>query len=121
MKAMNAAGVMKAMKAMKAMKKAKKVSVIAKGKRARSAVFGGRKEKTISGMTKSMLTKNKAGKIVSKTRSALAKRSYASTIGAWNKALVKARTELGIQGFVAINSGAQGKALYSKAQAFYRA
>merc|ERR1719247_528730 len=115
MKAMNAMKAAGAMKAMKVMKKAKKVSVIAKGKRARSAVFGGRKEKTISGMTKAMLTKNKAGKIVSKTKSAFAKRNYASTIGGWNKALAKARAELGIQGFVAINRGAQGKALYSKA------
>merc|ERR1719453_2326177 len=113
---MKAAGAMKAMKAMKAtsamkaMKKAKKVSVIAKGKRARSAVFDGRKEKTISGMTKAQLTKNKAGKIVSKAQSALGRKRYASTIGAWNKALHTARKELNIQGFVLINSGAQGKA-----------
>merc|ERR1719262_556837 len=116
-KAMKAAKAMKAMKAMKA----KRVSVIAKGKRARSAVFAGRKEKTVGGMTKAKLTKNKVGRIVSKAQSASSKRRYASTIGAWNKALDSARKELDIHGFVLINSGAQGKALYAKAQALYRA
>merc|ERR1712113_258059 len=61
---------MKAMKAMKAMKKkamkkkAMKVSKIAKGKRARSSVFRGTKEKTQSGLAKSDMMKSKSGKIV---------------------------------------------------------
>merc|ERR1712151_293343 len=67
---------MKAMKAMKAMKKgmkAMKVSKIAKGKRARSSVFRGTKEKTTGGLTKATLTKSKSGKIVSKAASAASK------------------------------------------------
>ena len=34
----------------------------------------------------------------------------------WMKALSKARKELGIKGFVAINKGKDGKALYNKAK-----
>ena len=51
---------------MKTVKRAKKVSKIARGKRAKSAVFHGRKEKTVSGLTKEALTTNKSGKVVSK-------------------------------------------------------
>merc|ERR1711993_185115 len=46
------------------MKKAKRVSIIAKGKRAKSAVFSGRKQKTTSGLKKSDLVKSKTGKVV---------------------------------------------------------
>merc|ERR1712087_540864 len=102
------------------MGKAKKVSKIAKGKRARAAVFGGSKEKTASGMTKAMLTKNKSGRIVSKARSAASKKSYASGIGKWNKAVMAAKKAMGLKGFVAIGGkSAQGKALYAKAKALY--
>merc|ERR1719222_1596492 len=103
------------MKAMRAMK-AKRVSVVASGKNSRSVVFAGRKEKTATGMTKAKLMKNKAGKIVSKARSALAKKNFASSrLFAWNVALKKARKELGAKGFVAINGkSALGKALYAK-------
>merc|ERR1740121_1973382 len=122
---------MKTMKAMKAMKsgmkkaamkkgmkakKAMKVSKIAKGKRAMSAVFSGTKEKTQGGMTKASLTKSKTGKIVSKTRSALAKKRFAtSALKKWCDACKKARKELGIKGFVPMGGKtAQGKALYAK-------
>merc|ERR1719249_271443 len=109
MKAMNA----KAMKA-KAMKKAMKKSQIAKGKRAKSSVFRGTKTKTVGGLTKDKLTKNKAGKIVSKAASAAAKKKYAKGIGLWNKAVMTARKELGIKGFQAVGGkSAQGKALYA--------
>lgn len=36
----------------------------------------------------------------------------------WLDALAKARKELKIQGFCAINKGVQGKALYNKAKAY---
>merc|ERR1711869_186806 len=49
---------MAAMKAMKAMKK-KAVSKIAKSKNAKAVVFHGTKEKTLSGLTKADLIKNK--------------------------------------------------------------
>jgi len=56
---------MKAVKSMRSMK-AKKVSVIAKGKRARSAVFLGSNENTQSGFQKKDLMKNKSGRIGTK-------------------------------------------------------
>merc|ERR1712039_1016003 len=108
------------MGAMKAMK-AKRVTVIARGKRARAAVFAGRKEKTISGLTKASLIKNKRGKIVSKARSALAKRNYAKGPGLWIAAVVAARKALGVTGFVTINGkSAEGKAIYAKAKSIFK-
>merc|ERR1712063_111136 len=113
---------MKAMKTMKAMKKAMKKSMVAKGKRAKSSVFRGTKSKTSGGLTKDKLTKNKAGKVVSKAASAAAKKKYAKGIGLWNKAVMTARKELGIKGFQAVGGkSAQGKALYAKAKSLYKA
>merc|ERR1712216_321364 len=98
--------------------KTKRVSFIAKGVRARAAVFSGRKQKTISGLTKEKLTKNKFGRIVSKAASARAKRVYAkSGLKKWAEAIQAARNALGCKGFVAINGkSAHGKALYAKAK-----
>merc|ERR1712185_647370 len=101
MKTMKAMGAMKAMKAMK--KKA--VSKIAKGKRAKSSVFKGGKEKTVGGLTKSDLVKNSRGKIVSKKSSAAAKKRYTKTTKFWIEAVQKARKELGVKGFVPIKKG----------------
>merc|ERR1712050_300170 len=111
-----------AMKAMKAVMKAKRVSVIAKGKNARSVVFRGSKAKTASGMTKDKLIKNKNGKIVSKAQSARAKRNYANSgLKAWADAVKAARKALNLQGFVAIGGkSATGKALYAKAKALLK-
>merc|ERR1719164_306649 len=111
---MKAMKTMKAMKAMKAMKK-KTVSKIAKGKRGKVSVFLGNKEKTIGGLKKSDLTKNKAGRIVSKKSSAAGKKAY-KFIKDWTVAVQKARKELGVKGFVAIK---RGSALYKKAKEFY--
>merc|ERR1712061_753754 len=106
------------MKVMKAMK-AKRGSKIARGKRAKAAVFRGRKEKTVGGMTKASLTKNKNGRIVSKAASQRAKRNFANSgIKAWADAVKKARKALNLTGFVAIGGkSATGKALYAKAKA----
>merc|ERR1719376_925639 len=117
---------MKARVAMKAgktaMKKAMKKSNVAKGKRAKSSVFRGSKAKTSGGLTKDKLTKNKAGKVVSKAMSAASKKRYAKGIGLWNKAVQSARKELGIKGFQAVGGkSAQGKALYAKAKSLYNA
>uniref|UniRef100_A0A7S2Q8D4 Uncharacterized protein n=1 Tax=Zooxanthella nutricula TaxID=1333877 RepID=A0A7S2Q8D4_9DINO len=114
--AMKKAGAMKA--GGKAMK-AKKVSVIAAGRRAKSSVFSGRKEKTIGGLTKASLVKNRQGKVVSKRRSAFAKQAYTgSKIKAWADAVKAARKALGLTGFVPIGGKtAAGKALYAKAKA----
>merc|ERR1711992_242451 len=107
-----------AMKVMKVMK-AKRVSVIAKGKMARAAVFRGTKEKTKTGMTKANLIKNRNGKIVSKAASLRSKKAYANSgIKAWADAVKAARKALNLTGFVAIGGkSATGKALYAKAKA----
>merc|ERR1712050_801607 len=99
----------------------KKVSKVASGKLARLVVFRGAKAKTSSGMTKDKLTKNKDGKVVSKALSARAKKSYASGIGKWTKAVQAAKKALGIKGFAIIGGRtAQGKALHAKAKALYK-
>merc|ERR1711874_885284 len=102
--------------------KAKKVSVIAKGKRARAAVFKGSKVKTSGGMTKANLVKSKSGKIVSKAASIRAKKAYASSgIKAWADACKAARKALNLTGFVPIGGkSATGKALYAKAKALLK-
>ena len=63
---------------------------------------------------------NKDGKIVSKKRSAVAKKNYAgSALQKWAAAVVKARKELRVTGFVAVGGKtATGKALYAKAKSF---
>merc|ERR1712183_638045 len=111
------------MGAMKAMKKAMKKSKIAKGRLAKSSVFRGTKEKTVGGLTKDKLVKNKRGKIVSKKKSAANKKRWAgSKLAAWSKACSQARKALGIKGFAAVGGkSAQGKALYAKAKAIYKA
>merc|ERR1712060_293467 len=112
---------MKAMKAatMKAMKKVKKVSVIARGKRAKAAVFKGKKAKTAGGLTKDTLTKSKSGKIVSKAASARSKKAFAkSPLKKWGDACKQARKQMGIKGFCPVGGKtAQGKALYAKVKA----
>ena len=102
---------MKAMKAMKAMKK-KSVSKIAKGRMAKAMVLRGSKAKTVGGLTAKDLTKNKAGKIVSKKLSAKGKKSP------WMQACSKARKALKLKGFIAIKKGSP---LYVKAKEFYNA
>jgi len=108
---------MKATKAMKAMKamKAKRVSIIAKGKRARSVVFRGNKEKTPGGLKKTDLMKSKTGKVVSKKAHANGKKAYAHIKG-WTTAVQKARKALGVKGFQAVKKGSP---LYKKAKEFY--
>merc|ERR1719158_2246695 len=114
---------MKAKAAMKKAMKAGKKSVVAKGKRAKSSVFRGTKVKTSGGLTKDKLTKNKAGKVVSKAMSAKAKKNWSkSPLASWNKAVQAARKALGIKGFCAVGGkSAQGKALYAKAKALRNA
>merc|ERR1719499_1655048 len=118
---------MKAMKAMKmsAMKmkmKAMKVSKIAKGKRSKVSVFKGYKVKTVGGLKKSDLKKNKRGKVVSAKASAAAKKGKGfKKISAWGAAFKAARKALGIKGFVACGGKtAQGKALLAKTKSLYK-
>merc|ERR1712224_1046306 len=67
---------MKKMVMRKVMKKKKVTkSKIARGRFAKVAVFKGKKEKTIGGLTSESLMRNKRGKIVSKKRNAMGKRA----------------------------------------------
>merc|ERR1719247_3938294 len=97
------------MKAMKAMKK-KTVSKIGRGRYAKAMVLRGSKEKTVGGLTAKDLFQNKNGRIVSKKRSAMGKKSP------WIQAVQKARKALKITGFSAIKKGTP---LYAKAKEFY--
>merc|ERR1719188_972003 len=102
------------MKAMKAMK-----SKVAKGPRAKYSVMCGNKTKTSGGLTKAMLVKNKRGKIVSKKAAAAGKKNF-KNISGWVKAMSKARVDLGLSGFIAVNGKTpEGKALYAKAKSIY--
>ena len=101
---------MKAMKAaMKAMKK-KPVSKVGRGRMAKAMVLRGTKAKTSGGLTAKDLTRSKYGKIVSKKRSAVSKKSP------WIAAVKKARAALKIKGFCAIKKGSP---LYLKAKEFF--
>merc|ERR1712178_208540 len=62
------------------------------------------------------LIRNKAGKIVSKKKSATAKKAFKNTVGPWCQALAKARKALKITGFVAVKKGTP---LYAKAKELY--
>ena len=111
---------MKAVQAMKAMRNAKKkrVSKVAKGRFAKRLVFNGKKEKTVSGLTKDDIVRNKAGKLVSRKKSALGKKF--DRVKGWRESFMKARAVMGVRGFVAMNGQtAQGKALYAKTRSFY--
>merc|ERR1719335_926425 len=89
-------------KAMKGMKrKAMKKSVIAKGKRGKASVLRGTKEKTVGGLKKSDLMKNKNGKVVSRKQHARGVKAYAKIRG-WTNAVKQARKALGIKGFCAV-------------------
>merc|ERR1719389_451572 len=107
--------------AMKNVTKGKRVTKIARGIRAKAVVFNGSKEKTSGGLNRSMLLKNKRGKIVSKKASAAGKKMYANIKG-WTEAVVAARKALSITGFVAINGKTPvGKALYAKTKSLHSA
>ena len=107
----------KAMKAMKAMKaaapkamKAMKKKVIS-SKLARRHAFAGKLSKTVSGLTKSDLVKNKSGRVVSKKASLRAKKNP------WIAACKAARSALKIKGFAVIKKGSP---LYVKAKELYK-
>merc|ERR1712224_230516 len=99
------------------MGKKKKVSKVARGRFAKSLVFRGSKEKTVGGLTKESLMRNKRGKIVSKRQNAKGKRSF-KNVETWTEAFMQAREMLRVEGFHAINGKTlQGKALYYKTKA----
>merc|ERR1711953_94216 len=115
MKAMKVMKVMKTMKAMKApmkaMKKAMKVSIMGRGRMAKSMVLKGARQKTVGGLKASDLMKNKQGKIVSKKAHARGRKNP------WMLAVQKARKALNITGWCPCGGkDPQGKALYAKAK-----
>ena len=78
-------------------KKAKKrVSKVAKGRLAKAQVFKGRKVKTVGGLTKKDITRNKHGRYVSKKASSRGKKN------AWMAAVKRARRSLKVKGFCAV-------------------
>ena len=80
-------------------------------------VLRGGKEKTVGGLTKASLMKNKRGKAVSKKQHAAGKKAF-KHIQDWVSSCKAARKALGFTGFVAINGKShQGKALYAKSKA----
>merc|ERR550514_1826647 len=112
--------VMKVQNVRKVMKK-KKFSKIARGRMAKALVFRGSKEKTVGGLTRDSLMKNKRGKVVSKRSNAKGKRAF-KNIETWVQAFKQARELLHVKGFHAINGKSlQGKALYLKTKALQKA
>merc|ERR1719399_2794342 len=101
----------------KKMKKGMKVSIIAKGKYSKVAVFKGKKVKTVGGLKKGDLIKSKTGKIVSKKQSIAGKKVYAKYLSAWTVAFKKARKELGLKGFVAPKKGSK---FYATIKKYYK-
>ena len=102
-------------------KRKPKSSKIGKGKRAKSMVLRGLREKTVGGLTKDHLFKNKRGKVVSKKASGASNNAFStSNFGKWNAAVKAARLHLKCEGFTPVGGGTiLGKALYAKAKALY--
>ena len=116
MKGMKKSMKMKSMKkSMRRMKRAMKVSKIGRGKYAKSQVLKGRKVKTVGGLTKNDLKKNKSGKVVSK------KMSLRGQKNRWAQACAKARKALNIKGFQAVGGKTRvGQELLKKTRSFYK-
>merc|ERR1712098_705919 len=91
-------------------KKAKKVK---RGSLRR--VWSGTVAKSKGGLTKDKLTKNKHGKVVSKKRHAQGLKAYKG-LAKWTAAVMKARKELKLKGFVACK---KGTAFYKCARKHY--
>merc|ERR1711994_384403 len=101
-------------------RKAKRVKKVTKKSQTGSLrqVWNGSKLYTKSGLMKKDLCVNANGKVLAKKKAAAAKKS-GSNIKGWCNAVKQARKELKITGFVALNKGAQGIAMYKKAKEIY--
>lgn len=104
-----------ALRARKAKKTSPRKKMIAKGKRGKVLVYKGKFEKTMGGLRKEQLVKNKHGKIVSTRMQAHGKKAYAN-IENWVSAMMKARAELGLVGFVLVS---KGSSLYARTKHIY--
>merc|ERR550534_1175625 len=104
-------------------KKAMKTSKIARGKRAKSSVFNGRKEKTVGGLKKADLIKNKFGKVVSKKSSEHGQNIWKKHkhLSKWLTASKQARKALNIKGYCLVGGKTeQGQALLEKTRELYK-
>ena len=92
-------------------------ATVACGKKKKGSVFNDKRQKTRSGLQKSDLERNAAGRIVSKRQSAAGKQGYAKNtkLQEWVQACSKARKFLGLKGFIAVKKGSP---LYQKAKEF---
>jgi len=89
---------------------------LAKGVRAKAAVFAGRQEVTQNNVKKEHLQKSKRGKVVTKAASAAGAAKY-KHIAPWNEALSRSRRSLNVQGFCPIGGKtARGKELLKAAR-----
>merc|ERR1719219_2143912 len=104
-------------KAPKAVKKARKAKKVTKKMQTGSMrmVWNGSKVYTKSGHTKKDLCLSKSGRVMTKKQFKNGQRCKKT---GWMKAVAKARKELGITGFVLMNRGAEGKALYKAAKSY---
>jgi len=95
--------------------KKKRVSKIARGRLSKAQVFKGRKAKTVGGLKKKDICRNKHGRYVSKKKSSRGKKNH------WMKAVARARRALKVKGFCPVGGkSAAGKRLLAKARAFYK-
>jgi hypothetical protein len=102
-------------------KATKRISKIARGKHRRSQVFTGKKEKTVSGLTKDDYKKNADGNIVSKKRSDTSKKNFQKGLAKWFKAVSAARKKMGIKGMVPVGGKTErGQALLKKTRSLYK-
>merc|ERR1712243_26573 len=110
----------KAKKTMRKRKAAKRPSIVAKGRGAKARVYFGKKSKTSGGLKKGDLVKSKSGKIVSRKASERAKKTFKSNgLAKYAAALKKARSALGIKGFVPVGGKtARGQALLKKVRSY---
>merc|ERR1719229_1872989 len=81
-------------------------------------VWNGTKVYTAGGLMKKDLMMTKRQHVVSKKAFANGRKRF-SGLKAWMRACKQARNELKITGFVKMNRGAQGVALYKRAKAIY--
>merc|ERR1712154_323301 len=96
-------------------RRARKVSV----RGSKWQVFRGTRQKTkTSGQTKADLMKNKRGKIVSKAKSRQGMKIYKKNgLSKWTNALMKARKNLKIKGFMPCKKGSK---LYKETMRLYK-
>merc|ERR1711935_118667 len=81
-------------------------------------VFRGSRVKTVGGLTKTDVFKNKRGKVVSKKANAHGKKQYKRGLSKWTNAFMKARRNLGVKGFKPCK---KGTALYKETKKIYEA